>query len=184
MSEKFFKISNKIKQTIEFVLGRLSSFVLIAMVLFALAEIIRRYIFGVVFEWGQDAVIYAMVFSVSLFICVTQINRNHLVMSAFLQLLDAKGFYRTVGVCKIFVSLIIFIFALSLSLTGWSTVEYSYEMEEKTQSLWIPLWPFHFSLLVGISLMALVAFLQTVEDIFSYKKGEHFTSRVEVATDV
>ena len=103
MSE-FLIISNKIKQTIEYVLGRLSSIVLIAMVLFALAEIIRRYIFGVVFEWGQDAVIYAMVLTVSLFICVTQINRNHLVMSAFLQLLDAKGFYRTVGFCKILIS--------------------------------------------------------------------------------
>ncbi len=183
MSE-FLRISNKIKSVIEYILGQVCSITMIAMVLFALAEIIRRYIFGVVFEWGQDAVIYAMVFSVSLFICVTQINRNHLVMSAFLQLLDAKGFYRTVGFCKIFVSLIIFIFAFSLTITGWSTVEYSFEMEEKTQSLWIPLWPFHVSLLLGIGLMALVAFLQTVEDIISYKKGEHFTSRVEVATDV
>ena len=180
----FLRISTKIKSVIEYVLGRLSSITMIVMVLFALAEIIRRYIFGVVFEWGQDAVIYAMVFSVSLFICVTQINRNHLVMSAFLQLLDAKGFYRIVGASKIFVSVIIFIFCLSLTITGWSTVEYSYEMEEKTQSLWIPLWPFHVSLLIGIGLMALVAFLQTIEDIISYKKGEHFTSRVEVATDV
>ena len=180
----FLRISTKIKSVIEYVLGRLSSITMIVMVLFALAEIIRRYIFGVVFEWGQDAVIYAMVFSVSLFICVTQINRNHLVMSAFLQLLDAKGFYRIVGASKIFVSVIIFIFCFSISVTGWSTVEYSYEMEEKTQSLWIPLWPFHFALLVGFSLMALVAFLQTIEDIISYKKGEHFTSRVEVATDV
>ena len=183
MSE-FIKISNKIKSIIEYILGRVCSITMILMVLFALAEIIRRYIFGVVFEWGQDAVIYAMVFSVSLFICVTQINRNHLVMSAVLQLLDAKGFYRTVGACKIFVSLIVFIFAFSLTITGWSTVEYSYEMEEKTQSLWIPLWPFHVSLLVGIGLMSLVAFLQIIEDIISYKKGEHFTSRVEVATDV
>ena len=183
MSE-FIKISNKIKSIIEYILGRVCSITMILMVLFALAEIIRRYIFGVVVEWGQYAVIYAMVFSVSLFICVTQINRNHLVMSAVLQLLDAKGFYRTVGACKIFVSLIIFIFAFSLTITGWSTVEYSYEMEEKTQSLWIPLWPFHVSLLVGIGLMSLVAFLQIIEDIISYKKGEHFTSRVEVATDV
>ena len=180
----FLRISKKIKSVIEYVLGRISSITMIVMVLFALAEIIRRYIFGVVFEWGQDAVIYAMVFSVSLFICVTQINRNHLVMSAFLQLLDAKGFYRTVGASKIFVSVIIFIFCLSLTITGWSTVEYSYEMEEKTQSLWIPLWPFHVSLLIGIGLMALVAFLQTIEDIISYKKGEHFETRVEVATDV
>ncbi len=80
----FLRISTKIKSVIEYVLGRISSITMIVMVLFALAEIIRRYIFGIVFEWGQDAVIYAMVFSVSLFICVTQINRNHLVMSAFL----------------------------------------------------------------------------------------------------
>ena len=38
---QFLIISNKIKQTIEYVLGRLSSVVLIVMVLFALAEIIR-----------------------------------------------------------------------------------------------------------------------------------------------
>ena len=45
----FLRISTKIKSFIEYVLGRLSSVTMIVMVLFALAEIIRRYIFGVVF---------------------------------------------------------------------------------------------------------------------------------------
>ena len=71
---------------------------MIAVTLFALAEIIRRYIFGVVFEWGQDAVIYMMVSSVAFYICVTQVNRNHLVMSAVLQLLNAKGFQRVLHI--------------------------------------------------------------------------------------
>ena len=69
--------------------------------LFALAEIIRRYIFGVVFEWGQDAVIYMMVSSVAFYICVTQVNRNHLVMSAVLQLLNAKGLHKPLYCVKI-----------------------------------------------------------------------------------
>ena len=103
----FYKISNSIKSKITFVLGNCSAYLMIAVTLFALAEIIRRYIFGVVFQWGQDAVIYAMVSSVALYICVTQIKRGHLVMSAVLQLLNAKGFHRTVGSLKVFVSFFI-----------------------------------------------------------------------------
>ena len=98
---KFYKISNVIKEKITLVLGNASAYLMILVTLFALAEIIRRYIFGVVFEWGQDAVIYAMVASVSLYICVTQVKRGHLVMSAVLQLLNAKGFHRTVKKEKI-----------------------------------------------------------------------------------
>ena len=103
----FYKISNILKSKINLVLGNCSAYLMIAVTIFALAEIIRRYIFGVVFEWGQDAVIYAMVSSVALYICVTQIKRGHLVMSAVLQLLNAKGFHRTVGSLKIFVSFFI-----------------------------------------------------------------------------
>ena len=100
--DNFYKISNNIQSSITAILGRCSALLMIAVTLFALAEIIRRYVFGVVFEWGQDAVIYMMVSSVAFYICVTQINRNHLVMSAVLQLLNAKGFHRTVGFCKVF----------------------------------------------------------------------------------
>ena len=82
-------------------MGTASAYLMIAVTLFALVEIIRRYIFGVVFEWGQDAVIYAMVSSVALYICVTQVKRGHLVMSAVLQLLNVQGFRRTVCILKI-----------------------------------------------------------------------------------
>ena len=120
----FYKISNKIQNLITSILGRCSAFLMIAVTLFALAEIIRRYVFGVVFEWGQDAVIYMMVSSVAFYICVTQINRNHLVMSAVLQLLNAKGFHRTVGFCKIFISFFVSLFTGSLTFTAYSTIEY------------------------------------------------------------
>ena len=181
---QFLIISNKIKQTIEYVLGRLSSIVLIAMVLFALAEIIRRYIFGVVFEWGQDAVIYMMVSSVAFYICVTQINRSHLVMTAVLQLLNAKGFHRTVGFCKIFISMFVSVFTGSLTYTAYSTIEYSIQIGERTESLFFYMWPFYFILAIGMGLMSLVAFLQFIEDVHSYIKGDHFTATVEAATDV
>ena len=182
--DNFYKISNKIQSSITAVLGRCSAFLMIAVTLFALAEIIRRYIFGVVFEWGQDAVIYMMVSSVAFYICVTQINRNHLVMSAVLQLLNTKGFHRTVGFCKIFVSLFVSVFTGSLTYTAYSTVEYSIQIGERTESLFFFMWPFYFILALGMGLMSLVAFLQFIEDIHSYIKGDHFTAEVEAATDV
>jgi TRAP-type C4-dicarboxylate transport system permease small subunit len=46
------------------------------------------------------------------------------------------------------------------------------------------MWPFHFVLSIGMGLMCVVAFLQFIEDIHSYVKGDHFTQEIEVATDV
>ena len=98
--KKFYHISELIKLWIEKILGTLSALLMIGVTLFALAEIFRRYILGVVFEWGQDAVIYATMCSVAFFICVTQIKRGHLVMSAVLQLLSAYKFFRLIGFAK------------------------------------------------------------------------------------
>ena len=61
--KKFYQISELIKLSIEKILGTLSALLMIGVTLFALAEIFRRYILGVVFEWGQDAVIYATMLS-------------------------------------------------------------------------------------------------------------------------
>jgi TRAP-type C4-dicarboxylate transport system permease small subunit len=180
----FYKTSEIIKHYINLILGNASAYLMIAVTLFALIEIIRRYIFGLVFVWGQDAMIYSMVSSVALYICVTQIKRGHLVMSAFLQLLNAKGFHRTVGFCKIFVSLFVSVFTGSLTYTAVSTIEYSIKIGELTESLYFYMWPFYFILALGMGLMCVVGFLQFIEDIHSYIKGDHFTQVIEVATDV
>ena len=181
---KFYKISNKIQSTIEMILGNVSAVIMIGVTLFALAEIFRRYILGVVFQWGQDAVIYAMMCSVAFYICVTQVKRGHLVMSAFLQLISAYGFHRTIGVCKILVSFITCIFCGSLTYTAISTIEYSIQIGERTESLFFFMWPFHVALAIGLGLSSLVAFLQAIEDIHKYIKGDHFRETVEAATDV
>ena len=93
-------------------------------------------------------------------------------------------FYRTVGLCKIFVSLFISVFTGSLTFTAYSTIEYSIQLGERTESLFLFMWPFYFILALGMGLMSLVACLQFIEDIHSYIKGDHFTAEVEVATDV
>ena len=105
-------------------------------------------------------------------------------MSAVLQLLNTKGFHRTVGFCKIFVSLFVSVFTGSLTYTAYSTVEYSIQIGERTESLFFFMWPFHVALAIGLGLSSLVAFLQAIEDIHKYIKGDHFRETVEAATDV
>jgi TRAP-type C4-dicarboxylate transport system permease small subunit len=53
-----------------------------------------------------------------------------------------------------------------------------------TESLFFFMWPFYFILALGMGLMSLVAFLQLIEDIHNYIKGDHFTAEVEAVTDV
>ncbi len=80
--DRFLAFSLRMKEAVHSILGWIASAMLLGLTLFALLEIIRRYIFGVVFEWGQDAIIVGMVAAVACYFGVTQIRRGHLVMNA------------------------------------------------------------------------------------------------------
>ena len=101
----FLEFSEKLKSLINTIFSKIAAFLLIGTLLFALAEIVRRYIFNVIFKWGQDGIIFTMVSAIALYIGITQIKRGHLVMSAALEILNAYKFYRTIGILKIFVSI-------------------------------------------------------------------------------
>ena len=180
----FLAFSKWIKDAIHSVLGWIASAMLLGLTLFALLEIIRRYVFSVVFEWGQDAIIVGMVSAVALYFGVTQIRRSHLVMNAIIQLLNSRGYYKSVGITKIAVSAIIVLFCGAIGITGWSSFSYAWDRDLNTYSLLIPLWPFYLILMFGFLLMAFVAFLQTIEDIISFVRGEHLDAEIEMTTDV
>lgn len=182
--DNFLTFSSWVKEAIHSVLGWISAILLLVLTLFALLEIVRRYVFGVVFEWGQDAIIVGMVAAVAFYFCVTQVRRSHLVMSAIVQLLHSRGHLKAVGLLKIAVSVVIVLFCGAVGITGWSTLSYAWERDLSTYSLLIPLWPFYLILMVGFLLMAFVAFLQTVEDIVGFTRGEYLDADMELTTDV
>ncbi len=157
---------------------------MLVLTLFALLEIIRRYIFGVVFEWGQDAIIVGMISAVAIYFAVTQIRRSHLVMNAIVQLLHSRGHYKLVGIFKIVVSTVIVVFCGAIGITGWPTLSYALERNLSTYSLIIPLWPFYLILMFGFLMMAFIALLQLVEDIISFSRQEYLEADIEVTTDV
>ncbi len=182
--DAFLAFSKRVKDFVDSVLGWVASALLLGLTLFALLEIVRRYIFGVVFEWGQDAIIVGMVSAVALYIAVTQVRRGHLVMNAIVQLINSRGHYKTVGIFKIMVSVVIVLFCGSVGITGWSTLSYAWDRNLTTYSLLIPQWPFYLFLMFGFLLMAFIALLQTIEDIISFVRGEHLDGEVEITTDV
>ncbi len=182
--DAFLAFSKRIQNLIAAVLGWLAATMMLVITMFALLEIVRRYIFNVVFEWGQDAIVVGMVSAVAFYFCVTQTRRSHLVMNAIIQLLHSKGHFRMVGLSRIIVSAIITIFCATIAITGTSTLTYAIDRELTTYSLVIPLWPFYLILMIGFGLMAFVAFLHTIEDIVAFARGEHLEADIELTTDV
>ena len=180
----FLAFSQRTKELIHSVLGWIASAMMLVLTLFALLEIIRRYIFGLVFEWGQDAIIVGMVSAVAIYFCVTQIRRGHLVMGAVIQLLHARGHHMAVGITKIIVSAIVVLFCGAIGVTGWPTLSYAWGRDLTTYSLLIPLWPFYLILMFGFLLMSFIATLQLVEDVVSFARREYVDADLEVTTDV
>lgn len=182
--DAFLAFSRRLKDFVSSALGWISAAMLLGLTLFALLEIVRRYIFGVVFEWGQDAIIVGMISAVAFYLAVTQARRGHLVMNAIIQLIHGRGHFKAVGLFRIVVSAIIVAFCGSIGATGWSTLSYAWNRDLATYSLLIPLWPFYLIMMFGFILMALIAFLQMIEDIISFKRAEYLDAEMEMTTDV
>lgn len=182
--DEFLAFSRRVQEWVHSVLGWISSVMMLVLTVFALVEMVRRYIFSVVFEWGQDAMIVGMVSAVALYFGVTQVRRGHLVMGAILQLLHARGHHMAVGAAKIVVSTVIALFCGAIGVTGWPTLTYALDRDLTTYSLLIPLWPFYVILMFGFLLMAFIAFLQLIEDIVSFARKEYLDAEFEATTDV
>ncbi|MFN4089200.1 MAG: TRAP transporter small permease [Alphaproteobacteria bacterium] len=154
-----------IRFVIDWIIGYSAAVVMLGATCFAIVEIIRRYMFGVVFHWGQDAVTYLIAGSVFFFFAVTQARRSHLAMTAGIELLRAKGFVRTVLAIRVFVTSVSLAMFSAIAWWGIPTVERTMMMGRTTQSMILPLWPFQAAMLIGFGLMALVTLFHLYQDI-------------------
>jgi TRAP-type C4-dicarboxylate transport system permease small subunit len=142
------------------IVGHGAAIIMLCSVLLAMFEIIRRYIFGVVYDWGQDAVTYFTVGSICLYFAVTQARRSHLAVSALMDYLRGRGFLKlvlliTAGSLTLYSSIVYF---------GWSTIERNMALERTTQSMVLQLWPFQLALMAGFILMAVTLLFQLYQD--------------------
>lgn len=147
------------------VVGYGAVFIMIVGTWLAIAEVARRYMFGVVFDWGQDAVTYGMVGSIFLYFAVTQARRSHLRMAALMDVLENAGWQRFVLIVRMLITALSLVTYSAIAYWGIPTLERSMLLGRKTQSMVIYIWPFQAILIVAFVLLALVCLFQLYQDV-------------------
>lgn len=147
------------------IVARGAAIVMLAATSLAIAEVIRRYIFGVTFHWGQDAVTYGLVGAVFLFFAVTQARRSHLAVAALTDEFKRRGYVKLVLWLRIFVSAISLWLFAGLAWWGIPTIERSFLMERTSQSMILLMWPFQLVLLISFALMAIGTIFHLYQDV-------------------
>jgi TRAP-type C4-dicarboxylate transport system permease small subunit len=144
-------------------LAPVAAMLMLGCTLLALLEVVRRYVFGVSYEWQQDAVTYFMLTAVFLYFGVSQRRGTHLVVDVFL--LAARNFgpraARLVEYLEVAAVLVAFAFMLGVTWWGLEEVLESQRDAPRTESLEFPLAPFLWALLVGFAFMAVSLFFQS-----------------------
>ena len=159
---------------VEKLIGNCAALVMFLATGLAIVEIFRRYILGVTFEWGQDAVSYFMISALFLYFCVTQYKRSHLAMRAAVDALNKKGFIRITKLIRILTSILTIYIGANFAMWGIPIVERSAMMGRKSQSLILDIWPFQVCLVIGFGLMTVVGIFQLYQDIQSLRGKEVF----------
>ena len=144
------------------VLARAAAYLLIGCTLLALAEVVRRYLFGVSFEWQQDAVTFFILSGVFLYFAISQRHNEHLNVIVLLEILRAggPGARKAAEVIKLIALVVSFLFMLAVVWWGIPEVEDGIKYGTKTESLQFLLWPFLAALLVGFAFMVVTMAFQ------------------------
>jgi TRAP-type C4-dicarboxylate transport system permease small subunit len=143
-------------------LARASAILLIGSTLLALVEVVRRYVFGMSFQWQQDAVTYVIVSAVFLYFGISQRHNEHLNVTVALEVLQSLGprGRRAVEWVKLLALIISFVFMALVVWWGFPEVEDAVRYASRTESLEFPLWPFLAALLVGFGIMVVTIAFQ------------------------
>ena len=130
--------------------------------LLALVEVARRYIFGVSFEWQQDAVTFFILSGVFLYFSLSQRKEAHLTVTVLPEVLTALGPRARVAaeVVKLVALGLACAFLFLVVWWGLPEVEDAVKYESRTESLAFPMWPFLAALLLGFAFMAITMAFQ------------------------
>jgi TRAP-type C4-dicarboxylate transport system permease small subunit len=143
-------------------LERVAALLFVGCTLLALIEIVRRYVFGVSFEWQSDAVTFFILSAVFLYFGISQRHGEHLTVTVVLETLDPIGprARRTADAIRLFAAIVTFVFLVLFAWWGIPEVVDSVRYETRTESLAFPMWPFLAVLIAGFGFMAVTLFFQ------------------------
>jgi TRAP-type C4-dicarboxylate transport system permease small subunit len=135
---------------------------LLGCTLLALLEVVRRYVFGVSFEWQQDAVTYFLLTAVFLYFGISQRRGTHLTVDIFVHVLRSFGprARRVAEFVEVGATILAFLFILGVVWWGTGEVLEVQRDAPRTESLEFALAPFLWALLAGFIGMGVSLFFQ------------------------
>jgi len=149
-------------------LARAAALLLVGSTLLALLEVVRRYVFGVSFEWQQDAVTYFILSGVFFYFSIAQRSGSHLCVEVLVTALQAIGprARRTAEAIELVALCISLVFLVAVVWWGIPEVRESLHYGTRTESLAFPMAPFLIALLIGFIFMAVSVFFQIYRGIY------------------
>ncbi len=159
------RLYRAVRFVLDDIIGNLAILVMFLGTGLAIMEVFRRYVFSVVFDWGQDAVTYGVVASVFFYFAVTQARRSHLRVSFVIEALEDAGKQRLVLFIRACITALSLALYSALAVWGIPTVERSMMMERTTLSMVLVIWPFQLALVITFVMMAIVSAFQLYQDV-------------------
>ena len=130
--------------------------------LLALIEVGRRYVFGLSYEWQQDAVTFFILSGVFLYFSISQRRDAHLTVTLIPELFNVFGGRWRPAAEAVKLAALVFSCGFMAAVVWWGIpeVEDSLKYETRTESLAFPMWPFLAVLLVSFACMAITMLFQ------------------------
>lgn len=153
--------------------GKAVSVLIIPMVYCLLHEVVGRYFFTAPTIWAGDlaVIMYGIMFMVASPYCLR--DGAH-IRTDFLY---NRWSDRTKGLVDFLIYLIVFLpVHLVFLKIGWEYFHRSYQLGERIiSSPWMPIiWPLKFAIPLGIFLMVLQGFAETIKSFYAWKYGTYF----------
>ena len=147
-------------------LENLCRYGLLAIILLAFLEVIRRYFFGHTFLWYQDVAVYFNLTVVFLYFGSAQRKRSHIRLDVILAVLKRRGskYDRLVSMLEMLSALVSIVICVVFVWVGIGFVQTGIAFGRKTDNANLLLWPFYILLLVGFALLT----VELVISFFSY----------------
>ena len=146
----------------------LSAILLVGLTLLALLEVVRRYVFGVSFEWQQDLVTFGILSGIFLFFGITQARKAHLRVSALVLLLREKcgrPGRLIASFAEIFGQLLAVWICTYMVWTSIDHLFYLIKEGRKTESLYFSMWPFFLTFLISIGFLGISFLFQLWNEV-------------------
>lgn len=141
----------------EVVIENISRVCLLAIILLAFMEVIRRYLLGHTFTWYQDVAVYGHMAVIFLYFGIALRSNSHIRLTLILELLHRKGgrYARWAETIELIASAIGFVICVGFIWCGIEFVKVGYSFGRTTDSADLLIWPFYLILEIGFVFLAI-----------------------------